>query len=355
MGESLHLMADRGVGASMRLRLAMSITAVLAVSMLVWSAIVHAASLDPQALAASLQSDPVQSIGVPPSSFSFLSNSQINSLRAEIGRLDPGRIWILVVSPRSQSDLGNLADPVYGDLPGGTLIGVAEDPQDPNTTHFWVASTWQSSDAAQNQLNNVINAYHKGQGSLYDDLRLNIQSFARADAAAGHPSLNSAGNSGASGGTSSSGGGGSGGLIVGVVVGAIVLLVIALFVGRYIRGAMRASHWRREENADAHAKAEADFSTLGDQIGALDIDSSMADADPAGKDEYAKALDCYEEAERRMKQSGDEYQFDHGVDAIRRGLEHIENAKRLFNTAPAGHHTPVTDAPGSSATGPHQS
>jgi hypothetical protein len=54
-------------------------------------------------------------------------------------------------------------------------------------TNFWVGSTWKSSDAAQTQLNNDIDAYHHGQGSLFDDLRLEIESFARSDAAAGHP------------------------------------------------------------------------------------------------------------------------------------------------------------------------
>lgn len=341
----------------MGLRLAMCITAVLAVSISASSTVAHAASLDPQALAASPQSDPVQSIDVPPSSFSALSHGQISSLKAEIARLDPGRIWILVVSPRTQSDLDNVADPVYGDLPAGTLIGVAEDAQDPNTTHFWVGSTWQSSDAAQNQLNNVINGYHKGQGSLYDDLRLNIQSFVSADAAAGHPSLNSSGNSGQSGGNSGQSGGtssGSGGLIAVVIVVAVLLVVAALVGGRYLRRSMRASHWQREEKADAHAKAQADLGTLGDEIGALDIDSSMMAANPAGKDEYAKALDCYEEAERRMKQAGDEYQLEHAVDAIGRGLEHIRNANRLFNPTPAGHQTPRTEAPESSTTGHHQ-
>ena len=341
----------------MRLRLAVCITAVLAVLISAWSPVARADSLDPQALAASLQSDPVQSIDVPSSSFSALSHGQISSLKAEIARLDPGRIWILVVSPRSQSDLDNVADPVYGDLPAGTLIAVAEDVQDPNTTHFWVGSTWQSSDAAQNQLNDVINSYHKGQGSLYDDLRLNTQSFASADAAAGHPSLNSSGNSGQSGANNGQSGGassGSGGLIAVVIVVAVLLVVTVLVGGRYLRRSMRASHWQREEKADAHAKAQADLGTLGDEIGALDIDSSMMDANPAGKDEYAKALDCYEEAERRMKQVGDEYQFEHAVDAIGRGLEHVRNANRLFNPPPTGHQTPMAETPESSPAGHHQ-
>jgi hypothetical protein len=262
-----------------------------------------------------------------------------------------------IAAERSGPEHRRAAVLVYGDLPAGTLIGVAEDAQDANTTHFWVGSTWQSSNAAQNQLNNVINGYHKGQGSLYDDLRLNIQSFASADAAAGHPSLNSSGNSSQSGSNSGQSGGtssGSGGLIAVVIVVAVLLVVTALVGGRYLRRSMRAWHWQREEKADAHAKAQSDLGTLGDEIGALDIDSSMMDANPAGKDEYAKALDCYEEAERRMKQASDEYQFQHAVDAIGRGLEHIRNTNRLFNPTPAGHQTPRTEAPESSTTAHHQ-
>lgn len=102
------------------------------------------------------------------------------------------RIWILVASPRSESSLGAFSSPIFGDLPAGTLLTVADDRQRPNLSHYWVGSSWESSDVAENQLNDVINGFHKGQGSLYDDLRLAIQSFARSDAAAGHPALSSA-------------------------------------------------------------------------------------------------------------------------------------------------------------------
>jgi hypothetical protein len=316
------------------LRLATFAVTALAVGVLMCAPTALAASLDPQALASSLQSDAVQSIGVPSSSFSALSQSQLDSLRAEIAKRDPGRIWILVVSPRSQSALAALADPLFGDLPAGTLIAVAEEPQHPNTTNFWVGSSWQSSDAAQAQLNNVVNAYHKGQGSLYDDLRLEIKSFARGDAAAGHPALSSGGNGSQQPGTAG-GGSGSGGLIAALIAAGLVLLAVAIFGGRSMRGAMRASHRRREENTDAQAQARADFGKLGEQIEALDIDSSMPGASAAGKAEYAKAIECYEDAERRLKQSGDEYQFGRAVDAISRGLEHCRAASQLFNPAPA--------------------
>ncbi|MGO9972626.1 MAG: hypothetical protein ACLP01_07440 [Solirubrobacteraceae bacterium] len=267
---------------------------------------------------------------MPTSSFSALSNTQIDLLRAEIARLDHGRIWIVVVSPRSESALADFAGPVFGDLPAGTFIAVAEDARDPSTTNYWVGSTLESGDAAQTQLNNVINGYHKGQGSLFDDLRLEIQSFARSDAAAGHPALSSAGNSGQTGATGG-GGAGNAALIAVAIVVAILLLTSAVVGGRHVRGMLRASHRRRQETADARERAKSDFGKLAEEIEALDIDSSMPNASPAGKDEYAQALDCYEEAERRMRQLEDDYQFEHAVEAVNRGLTHVRNADRLLN------------------------
>jgi len=300
----------------------------LAVAVL--ASVTAVAVADAGGLAASLRSDPVQSIAVPRSSFTALSRSQIDSLQNEIASLDPGRIWIVVVSPRSDSALGKLADPVFGDLPAGTLIAVAEDPKDPNTTNWWIGASWQSNDAAQNQLNDVIQGYHNGQGSFFDDLRLEIQSFARGDAAAGHPSPAPAGDpvTPPAPSVQSSGSGFPVGL---VVSGTIVLLLFALGTGRYLRRAARSSHRHREESADAHAQAHTDFIKLGEQITALDIDSSLANASPEGKDEYRHAIGCYEKAERKLKQADDAYQFQQALYAIKAGLRHVEAANQLFN------------------------
>jgi hypothetical protein len=280
-----------------------------------------------QALASSLTRDPVQSIGVPKDSFTSLLPAQISSLRAQIAKRDPGRIWILIVSPRSQNDLGDLADPVFSDLPAGTLIAVAEDPADANQTNFWVSSSWQDSDTAQSQLNDVITGYRKGQGSLFEDLRLVIRSFASGDDAAGHPGGGSGGNSG------SGGGGGAGlALLIIVIVAIVAMLIVGGMMGvPYLRGVRRVAHRRREQSADAHAQANKDLAKLADQISGLDIDSSMSGASEAGKDAYAQALDCYQDAEKRLGQSGDDYQFERAVDAIKRGLELVGKADRLFN------------------------
>jgi hypothetical protein len=306
------------------------------------------AAAKPSPLVSALKRNTVQSIGAPASSFSALSRKHMDALRTEIRKLDPGRIWILVVSRRGQDSLNSFADPVFGDLPAGTLLAVADDPQNSNLTHFWVGSSWEPSDAAQAQLNDVINGFHKGQGSLFDDLRLAVQSFAHSDRALGHPALNagSGGSAGASpaAGASGQGGTGNAGLITWVIIGAVFLVVGIGVGGRYLRGALRASHWRREEASDAREQAQSDFVKLGDQIEALDIDTQMAGADPAAKDRYAKALDCYQEAERRLRQAGDEYQFEHAVEAIRRGLEYIREADQLFNPTPDAHAAPAKES-----------
>jgi hypothetical protein len=300
-----------------------------------------AALASSQSLASSLQSNPVQAIGVPKSAFTALSRAQINSLRAEIASRDPGRIWILVVSPRSESALGNLAEPLFSDLPAGALIAVANDPSNPNNSNWWVGSSWESSDLAESELNTVIQGYRKGQGSFFGDLQLEIGSFAYRDSAAGHPSLGSGGSSGGGG-----GGGSALGLILGLgIPGSIMLLFLFMFGGGWWRRSRSASHKREEKQqesadkqADARTKAQTDLVKLGDEITRLDIDSSLANANPQGKDEYRHALGCYETGEKRLKDSDDHpddaYKFKQAVWAIEAGLRHIADADKLFNPAP---------------------
>jgi hypothetical protein len=84
--------------------------------------------------------------------------------------------------------------------------------------------------------------------------------------------------------------------------------------------------------ADAHARANTNLTKLAEQIEALDIDSSMPTASSKGKSEYAKALDEYEEAQKRLLRPRDAYQFEQAVQAISRGLEHVGTAERLFNS-----------------------
>ena len=54
-----------------------------------------------------------------------------------------------------------------------------------------------------------------------------------------------------------------------------------------------------------------------------------------------QAIDCYQDAERRLRNAGDEYQFERAVAAISQGLEHVAAAERMFNSR---HASGVTDS-----------
>jgi hypothetical protein len=315
--------------------LAPRVVPVLIVLACVAPSLARAATADPHVLAAALQRDPVQKIGASRSAFSALSAGQVRALRAQIAKVDPGRLWIAFVAPRTQSALGDLASPVFNVLPPGALIAIADDPNDATTTHFWVGATWEDSGAAQSRLNDALNGANKGQDPLIVQLKRAIDAFASGDAAAGHPPLAPAGGGAqpANQTPAGSGGGSNGGLIAGLIVAAIVLLTGGVAGGKYLRGTMRASHRRKEEIADTHERANADFVKLGEEIEALDIDSSMPNASARGKDEYGSAIECYQEAERHLQKPDDDFHFEHAVDAIKRGREHVHAAARLFSAS----------------------
>ena len=285
-----------------------------------------------------LKRAPVQLAGKPNPT---LTAGQVRALRARIARKDRGRIWMAVVTPIDVKATGDLSEAVSEQLGAGVTIIVAG-------YNYHVSTTWGSGTAAGNRLAAAVN---RPGDSLYVQLQRAIDSFARADAKAGHPGANSSeqntpapsqgqvtaptntskGFTGSTG--SSSSGGGSAGLIAALIGAVIVLLVISVPVVRSVRRSRTASHWRKEESADVHAQAQADFIKLGEDIGSLDIDSSMPNADADGKEEYSKAIDCYQDAERRLQKPDDNYQFERALDALKRGRAHLDAATRMFNAS----------------------
>ncbi len=122
-----------------------------------------------------------------------------------------------------------------------------------------------------------------------------------------------------------------GSVIALIIMGVAVLLLVVLIGARYGRAAMKTAHVRREQSVDVHKQAHADFIKLGEAIGALDIDSSLANASAAGKDEYGHAVGCYAEVERRLKHEDDDYQFQKALNALAAGFRHVNAADQLFN------------------------
>ncbi len=256
--------------------------------------LVRVGDVEVQPLVAALKHAPVQLDGRPNPS---LTGGQVRALRARIARRDPGRIAIAIVTPFSTKATGDLSEAISEQINRNGVVVVV------SGYNYHVSTTWGSGTGAGDRLGAAVD---RPGDSLYVQMQRTIDSFARADAKAGHPGANSSeqngpapsqgqvttptntsngapGSSGSPSGSSSSSGGGSGGLIAALIGVAIVLLVAAVPVTRAVRRSMRSSHWRKEEALDVHAQAQADFIKLGEDIGALDIDSSMPNASAAAK------------------------------------------------------------------------
>jgi hypothetical protein len=302
------------------------------------SAFAAVSGVDVDPLAQVLEQAPAQVVGSP--SFS-LSRGEVHALRAEISKTDPGRIWVAVTPALSQRRTSALSNALAARLNadgGGTVIVVAG----PNV---WGSTSWEDGAAARSRL---AAAFAHSSESLASQLRRAVDSFARGDAAADHPKLSAAATATgpatatspgttpvptatqAIGGSRRSSGSGVG-LIVGLVALGLVLVATASIAGPRLRRRRRATHRRDEERQDLKDQTQSDFGKLGDAIGALDIDSSMPNASARGKDEYAAAIECYQDAERRLKTPDDDYQFERAVEAIKRGLAHVHTADQLFN------------------------
>ncbi|HEX8132858.1 MAG TPA: hypothetical protein VF880_05460, partial [Actinomycetes bacterium] len=96
------------------------------------------------------------------------------------------------------------------------------------------------------------------------------------------------------GGDTGGGRGGFGGTIAGVAV-AVLLLVGG---GALLFGATRRRRERERELAEVKTVAQEDLVALGEDIRALDIDTSMPGADPEAIRHHAEAVDAYQRAAR---------------------------------------------------------
>jgi hypothetical protein len=319
------------------------VAACLLLPMTATADLIRLGDIDVSQLASALKRSPVQTAGHPDPT---LTSTERSALAAQINKKDRGRISIAVVTPVNPQQTGQVAQSLADRVdPAGVVIVVAGG-------NYHVTTTWGSGDAAGERLSKAVS---RPGDPLADQLRRAIDSFAKADSAAGHPgsatsksptSTSTSDDNGSatspssppatsspSTGNASGGGGGSGGLIALIVLLVVVILPTAFFGSRVARRQLRASHWRREASADVHSQANADLVKLGEDIGALDIDSSMPNANTQGKDEYGKAIEAYQEAEQRLKNSGDEYQFAKGREALARGRQHLDAATALFGSS----------------------
>jgi hypothetical protein len=89
----------------------------------------------------------------------------------------------------------------------------------------------------------------------------------------------------------------------------------------------RRSRQRAAELAQVKGEAEADLLALADDIRALDLDVEMPDADSRAKEDYARALEAYEEADRRLDRARSPEELEPVSQALEEGRYAMASAK----------------------------
>jgi hypothetical protein len=291
----------------------------------------RAAAVEPATVAKRLKSDPVfVENGAKPS----LDEAGQGKVRIRIVQKAIGRIKVVVVRKRSVSGgLAAFAQAVDRDLGNrGALLLVAGDERFVLTSH-------PEADATKRAVERAANA-NEGE-PLVDELEAAVDGIAEAD-----PGPDSDLNAPETPGTPTIPGvninpnPGSGPLVevdtdgiakvfaivAAIVIGGLVLLATGFVVMR------RRGHGR--QRAKALRSARKELAKLGEEITALDLDTSMPGANATAMQAYEAGVTAYDEAEQLIGHGEPD------LDAIReagmtiaRGRGHLSSARAAFDAA----------------------
>src|SRR4051812_37848235 len=133
----------------------------------------------------------------------------------------------------------------------------------------------------------------------------------------------------------SGGGGGSGSF-------GIVLLVLLLGVGGvFVMSRRRRRREQVDELAEVKENTRDDLVALGEDIRALDLDVQMPNADPAAKEDYARAVDAYDRANRAFESARVAEDLQPAAEALEEGRWAMTSAKaRLEGRRPPERRAP---------------
>ena len=129
------------------------------------------------------------------------------------------------------------------------------------------------------------------------------------------------------------GGGGWGGLGLLALVGGGA----ALFA---VRRSRRQKREREEQVGELRETAHEDLAALGQDIRALDLDVEMPGVDPQGKEDYGRAVERYDEAERALDRAKDPADFAPIAEALEEGRWAMASAKARLEGQPAPERRP---------------
>jgi hypothetical protein len=135
---------------------------------------------------------------------------------------------------------------------------------------------------------------------------------------------------------SGEGGGGSAGFSF------LPLLLVGLGVGAFVLARRRSGRQREErELAEVREVAMDDLVALGEDLRTLDLDVEMPGADPRAKQDYVRALECYERASAGLDRARRPDDLHAVTEALEQGRFAIASAKaRLAGREPPEHRSP---------------
>jgi hypothetical protein len=120
-------------------------------------------------------------------------------------------------------------------------------------------------------------------------------------------------------------------LIVGIAVALPFVLFCLWLILRYMRGRRESE----ESFEDQRERVRNALIALGEDIGALDVDSSMPNADPAALADYEAAVSAYDTANAELERADSPSRLAAASAALSEGRRRIDSAKLRFGRAPA--------------------
>lgn len=278
---------------------------------------------DARGIAGALRSDPVY---VHPDARSLVSERAAGRIRLRIARRDPGRIRIAIVP--AAGSLEALANAVDHALKRRGVLLVTTGPA------LHVVTSYTPVDPTLTAVRGAVQAANGR--SLAARLLAAVDAAATVDPgpggdlAAREPAALDDGGIGDL----------TDGIRLWITIG-VVVVVAAIVLPFLIPAALAARHVLRlrrrwtERRALHRRDARDELIALGDEIRALDIDVSLPGADERGRDEYARALELYDRANRAL--SGDEVSETEMFEAQRaldEARKRIEAARTLLAETP---------------------
>ena len=249
-------------------------------------------------IAAALQRDPVF---VDRGAADLISRAEASRLRSRIAERNRGRIQVVVVSKRRSARSGglntiaNAVDQAWGRGRRGALVAA-------DSTGFYMVTSFANPEPTTAALRSAVTGY-KGR-RLGGALIAAVDAIAEVEPGRSADLAERVGR-----GSAGPPGGGSSGTVEDVtdsislaliVVAVAVALPLLLLAGgmflRWRRGRVRAG----DERAIALEDARAALESLGDDITAMDLDTEMPGASPAGRADYNRAVDLYQRVSRTL-------------------------------------------------------